>query len=150
MLKTADSQDIIYTSMTDDINVTINILYLFILNRTPSVEIQLMFNEATQKNLKKTYDEDFTEVRVISNFLVQHDIGSAQQVNNPKCSISAHQKKDRTITPDKNNNIAIFDNPDLRKYYAEIDGQRYTRDVISINYTENDFIDQYRDLKFIF
>ena len=39
-LKTADLQDIIYTSMTDDKNVTINNLYLYIPNLTPSVEIQ--------------------------------------------------------------------------------------------------------------
>ena len=50
MLKTNDLQDIIYTSMGDDINVTINDLYLFIPNVIPSVETQLMFNEATQNN----------------------------------------------------------------------------------------------------
>ena len=32
MLKKADLQGIIYTSMTDDVNVTNNILYLFISN----------------------------------------------------------------------------------------------------------------------
>ena len=42
--KTNDLQDIIYTSMTDDINVTINNLYLYIPNLIPSVETQLMFN----------------------------------------------------------------------------------------------------------
>ena len=47
-LKTADLQDIIYTSMTDDVTVTINNLYLFIPNLIPSVETPLMFNEATQ------------------------------------------------------------------------------------------------------
>ena len=51
-LKTADLQDIIYTSMTDDINVTINKLYLFIPNLLPSVETQLMFNEASQNIYK--------------------------------------------------------------------------------------------------
>ena len=51
----------------------------------------------------------------MSDFLVQHDIGSAQQVNSPKYMISAHQMKDRILTPNKNNNIAIFDNLDLHK-----------------------------------
>ena len=46
--KTNDLQDIIYTSMTDDINVTINNLYLYVPNLLPSVETQVMFNEATQ------------------------------------------------------------------------------------------------------
>ena len=48
MLKTNDLQDIMYTSMEDDMKVAINKLYLFIPNLKPSVETQLMFNEATQ------------------------------------------------------------------------------------------------------
>ena len=50
--KTNDLQDIVYTSMTDDINVTINNLYLYVRNLIPSVETQVMFNEATQNNYK--------------------------------------------------------------------------------------------------
>ena len=38
----------------------------------------------------------------------------------------------------------------LRKNFAEIDVQRYPRDGVSINYTENDYIDQYRDFKLFF
>ena len=49
MLKTNDLQDIIYTTMEDDINVTKNNLYLYIPNLIPSVETQLMFKEATEK-----------------------------------------------------------------------------------------------------
>ena len=101
ILKTANLQDIIYTSMTDDINVTINNLHLFIPNLIPSVETQLLFNEATQNNYTISYDEYFTERRVISDLLVQHDIGSAQKVNSPKYSIRAHQTKYRIITPIK-------------------------------------------------
>ena len=77
MFKTADLQDIIYTSMADDINVTSNNLYLYISNLIPSVETQLMFNEATQNNYKISYDEYFAERRVISDMIVQIDIGSA-------------------------------------------------------------------------
>ena len=57
MLKTANLQDIMYTSMAHDINVTINNLYLFVPNFIPSVETQLMFNEATQNNYKISFDE---------------------------------------------------------------------------------------------
>ena len=64
--------------------------------------------------------------------------------------LSAHQTKDRILTPIKNDNIATFDNLDLHKCYVEIDGQRYPRDGISINYSEIDCIDQYRDLKLFF
>ena len=47
-------------------------------------------------------------------------------------------------------NIAIFDNLDLRKYYVEVDGQRYPRDSVLINYEENDCIQQYNDLNLFF
>ena len=71
-------------------------------------------------------------------------------MNSPKNLIRAHQTKNRIDTPNKNNNIAIFDNLDLRKNYVAVDGQRYPRDGVSINYTENDYIDQNRDLKLFF
>ena len=64
ILKTNDTQDNIYTSMADDINVTINNLDLFVPNSIPSVEAQLMFKEATQNNYKTSYDEYYTERRV--------------------------------------------------------------------------------------
>ena len=70
MFKTADLQDIIYTSMTDDINVTINNLYLSKPNLIPSFQTQLMFNEATQNNYKIYFDEWYTERRVISDMLL--------------------------------------------------------------------------------
>ena len=150
MFKTANLQDIIYTSMGDDIDVTINNLYLYVPNLIPSVETQLMFNEATQSNYKISFDEWYTERRIISDLLVQHDIGSAQNVIQPKYLICAHQTNLRTATPDKKINIAIFDNMDLRKYYVEIDGLRYPRDNVLINYDENDYIQEYKDLKLFY
>ena len=47
-------------------------------------------------------------------------------------------------------NVPIFDNLDLRKYYVEIDGQRYPGDNFLMNYEQNDYIEQYRDLKLFF
>ena len=122
--KTNDLQDNIYTSMTDDINVTIYNLYLYIPNLRPSVETQVMFNEATQNNYKISYDEWFTEIRIISDTITQLDIGSSQNVQNPKYLIGAHQTKDRIDAPISTKNVSIIDNLDLRKYYIEIDGQR--------------------------
>ena len=150
MLKTANLQDIIYTSMADDINVTINSLYLYVPNLIPSVETQLMFNEATENIYKISFDEWFTEKRLISDLLVQHDIGSAQNVSSPKYMICAHQTSLRTTTPDKKINIALFDNIDLRKYYVEVDSVRSPRDGVLVNYEENDYIQQYKDLKLFF
>ena len=82
MFKTADLQDIIYTSMEDEINVTINSWYLYLPTLIPSVETQVMSNEPIQKIYKIPSDEWYTKRRVISDLLVQRDIGSAEQVLN--------------------------------------------------------------------
>ena len=78
VLKTADLQDIENTSMTDDLFVTFNNLYLFIPNIVLSVEFQLKFNEATQKNYEIYYDQYLTEKRIVTDLLVQHVIVTAQ------------------------------------------------------------------------
>ena len=57
MFKTADSQDILYTSMADDINVTNINLNLIIPILIPFVETQLVFNEATQNIYEISYDQ---------------------------------------------------------------------------------------------
>ena len=150
MLKTNDLQDIIYTSMTDDIKVTINNLYLYVPNLIPSVETQVLFNEATQNNYKISYDDYFTEKRLISDMIVQVDIGSSQKVNSPQYLICAHQLKDSINTPISTENVAIFDHLNLKNYYVEIDGQRYPRDGVLLNYDQNDYIEQYKDLKIFF
>ena len=148
--KANDLQDIIYTSMTDNIDVTINNLYLYVPNLIPSVETQVMFNEATQNNYKISYDEWFTERRIISDAITQLDIGSSRNVQSPKYLIGAHQTKDRLDDAISTKNVAIFDNLDLRKYFFEIDGQRYPRDSSLMNYEQNDYIQQYKDLELFF
>ena len=75
---------------------------------------------------------------------------SAQQVNSPKYLNGAHQTQLRTIATNKKINIAIFDNLDLRKFYFEINAQRYPRDGVSTNYSENDYTDQFRNPKLYF
>ena len=146
--KTNVLQNIIYSSMADDINVTIYNLCLCVPNLIPNVETQVMFNEATQNNYRISYDECFTKRRVISDQITQLDIGSSQQVNSPKYLIDVHQTRIRADTANKNNNMAIFDNLDLRKFHIEIDGIRYPRDSVLLNYEQNDYIEQYKDLIF--
>ena len=107
----------------------------------------MIFTEATQNIYNISFDEWYRERRVISDMIFQQDKGSAQQVNSPKFLICAHQTKDRTNAPNKKINIAIFDNLGLRKY-VEIDSLRYPRDILLINYEQNDYIEQYKDLKF--
>ena len=148
--KTNDLQNIIYSSMADDINVTINNLYLFVPNLIPNVETQVMFNEATQNNYKISFDEWYTERRIISDTITQMDIGTSQHVNSPKYLIGAHQTRIRADTANKINNIAIFDHLNLQKYYVEIDSVRYPRDNVLVNYEQNDYIEPYKDLKLFF
>ena len=131
--------------MTDDINVTIITLYLHVPNLIPSVETQVMFNEATQNNYKISYDEWFTERRIISDTITQLDIGSSENVESPKYLNGAHQTEDRIDTPISTKRVSIFDNLNLRKYYLEIDGQRYPRNSYLMNYEQNDYIEQYKD-----
>ena len=78
------------------------------------------------------------------------DIGSAKHVNSPKHLIGAFQTADRIATPKKNNNIPIFDCVNVRKYFSEIDGNRYPNDAVLTNGPEYDYLDQYRDLKIFY
>ena len=71
-------------------------------------------------------------------------------MNFSKYFIRAHQTKDRNETPNKSNNIGIFDNLDLRESFVEIDSQRYPKDSSTMNYENNDYILQYKDLKLFF
>ena len=150
IFRTGDLQDIIFTSIANNINVTINSLYLYVPTFTPSTETQLMFNESIQDNYRIFFDDWFTERRVVSDTITQIDIGSAQQVNSPKYLIACHQTAARLNAPDKGLNISRFDNLNVRKYFVEIDSIRYPRDGVLTNYNENDYIDQYKDLKLFY
>ena len=136
--------------MEDDINKIINTLYLFVPNLIPSAETQLMFNEATQNNCKISFDEKYTERRVISDMIVQHDIGSAQQVNAPIYLICAHQIKEGIDGANKNKNNVMFNHPNLREYYVEIVSIQYPRDSLLMSYEESDFNEQYKNSKLFF
>ena len=136
--------------MADDINVTINKLYLYVPNLIPSVETQVMFNETTQNNYKIYYDKYFTERRVISDMITQLDIGSSGNVQSPKYLIGAHQTRAWADTANKNNNIAIFDHVNLKKYEVEIYGIRCPRDSVLVNYEQNDYIEQFKHVKLFF
>ena len=101
-------------------------------------------------NYSITFDSWYTE-RKISNDgkELQVDIGSAQNINSPKYLISAFQTNART-TPNKASNPAIFDNNHVTKYFVEIDGIRYPKDGVLLNFEENSNLDQYRDIKLFY
>ena len=78
-----------------------------------------------------SFDEWYTERRIISDTITQLDFFTSQHVNHvnsPKYSIGSHRTSTSADTAYKNNNIAKFDNLNLQKYYVEIDSVRYPRD----------------------
>ena len=148
--RTADLQDVIFTSIGDNFNVTINSLNLFVPILIPNTETQLMFNESIQNNYRIFFDDWYTERRVVSDTISQIDIGSAKSVNSPQFLIVSHQTAARLNAPDKGINTSRFDNLNAGKNFVEIDGQRYPRVAILTNYDEKDYIDQYKDSKLFF
>ena len=87
---------------------------------------------------------------MLSHTSVQVDIGSAHQVISPKYPICAHQAQNRIDTPNKNKSNATLDNLKLRKYHVETDSVRYPRYSLLLNYGENDYFEQYKNLKIYF
>ena len=59
-----DLQDIVFTTIANDINVTINSLYLFVPKFVPSTTTQVMFNEAIMNNYTITFDSWYTERKI--------------------------------------------------------------------------------------
>ena len=147
-LKTNDLQNIIFTSLVNDINVTINSLYLFVPILTPNTETQVLFNESIKNNFTITFDSWYTERKIVTDGgEFQVDIASSQSTNSPKYLIAAHQTEERISTANKANNISIFDHVEVKKYFVEVDGYRYPKESLITNFSGNDYLDQYRDLK---
>ena len=122
-LKTIDLQNIIFTTLANDINVTIINLYLFVPKINPNSSTQVMFDESIKNNCTITFDSWFTERKIVTDSgEFQVDIASSQSTNSPKSLIAAHQTEARIGTAKKANNISIFDHVDVKKYFVEIDG----------------------------
>ena len=109
-----------------------------------------MFKESIQNNYRMFFDEWYTERRIATDQIYQVDIGSAQSFNSPKYLICAHQTTSWADFPNKRTNISVFDHLNVRKYFIKIDGVRYPRDAILTNYNQNDYLDQYKDVKLFY
>ena len=46
--------------------------------------------------------------------------------------------------------MLFFDNLNVRKYLCEIDGVRYPRGEVILDYEKNHYLDQYRDFKLFY
>ena len=114
----------------------------------PNTQTQVLFNESIENIYTITYDLWYTERKLsTAGNELQVDIGSSQHVISAKYLIAAFQTHNRIGAPNKLNKIAIFDKVNVEKFFCKIDGYRYTKDAILINFPENDYLDQYRDLK---
>ena len=154
-LKTSnEKQNILYTTLGgNDVNVTINSIYLCIPSLVPSAEQQQMFNEAIRENFTLSFDAWVTDRKPVNTGNeYQLDIGSASNINIPLYLIVAHQKtqRDNPARPHNQFNNAIFDHVDVKRYFVEIDGVRYPKDPVETNFSDNKFLDQYRDLKLFY
>ena len=79
--KMNDLQDIIFTTITNDINVTINSLYSYLPILIPNIQTQLMFIESFMKNYTITFDSWYTERKISNDGRELHvDIASAQSI----------------------------------------------------------------------
>ena len=151
-LKTSnEKQNILYTTLGgNDVNVTINSIYLYIPSLVPSAEQQQIFNEAIRENFTLSFDSWVTDRKPVNTGNeYQLDIGSASNINIPLYLIVVHQKtqRDNPARPPNQFNNAVFDNVDVKRYFVEIDGVRYPKDQVETSFSDNKYLDQYRDLK---
>ena len=151
IFKTADIEDFFFTTMANDINVTISILYLYVSMLIPNSDSQVMFNESIESNYTITYDSWYVERKISTDGNEFHvGIGSAQHINIPGNLLPSFQKSDRILTPYKNYNTAFFDNVNVKKYLSEFDGARFPKGAVLTNFPEIDYLDQYRDPKLFY
>ena len=149
-MKTANLQDLLFTTMDPNIDVTINSLYFFVPTLIPDAATQSMFNNSIKDNFKISFDSWTSERKIVNTGLeYQVDIGSAKNINSPKYLIVAHQTNARAAGGKLVNN-AIFDNLDVRKYFVEIDGIKYPKDAVDVDYDANKYVYKYRDIGLFF
>ena len=141
-----DLQDIIFTTIADDINVTINSLNLYVTQLIPSTSTQVFLMNLLWiiiqslsihgiPNVKfQTMVENFRLISVVHKILIVRNIW--YQI--------FKQMQEQLLTKLVTQRYLIII---TSKYFVEIDGIRYPKDGILTNFEENSYLDQYRDLK---
>ena len=141
--KTAFLQHNIHTTIGDDIKLNFDKLFLFVPIIIPDASTQIMFNDSIKNSFTLSFDSWSTDRKTVDTQLeYQVDIGSAQTINSSKYLIVAHQTADRIAVPHKANNVAVFDNLNVRKYHVDIDVVCYPREGVNIDYELTDYVDQ--------
>ena len=114
-------------------------IFLYIAKFILDAQTQIMFNVSIKNCFTLSFVSWSTERKTVDTQLeYQVDVGSAHNINSPKYLIVAHQIAARIGAPNKAENIAVFDNLNVRKYHVDIDGVRYPRDDVSLDYASND------------
>ena len=109
IFQTGDLQIKIITSIANDIKLLI-----------PNSDTQVMFTESNENKLTIAYDSWYTERKLSTDGNeLQLDFASAQHIISPKKVIVSFQTADRVATPNKNNNIASFDNVNVKKFFVK-------------------------------
>ena len=152
-------QDVLYTTLDDiDVNVTINSVSLFFQQIIPSPKKQVIFNKAISENFTLSYESWTKDTKPVDTAReVQVDISLASNINSPLYLIAAHQKTQRLNPASPANNLsnnrfsnAVFDHVDVRKNYTEIDGSRYPKNPVMVNYDDNNYLELNKELKLFY
>ena len=115
----------------------------------------MIFSEAISQTFTLSYESRTTDRKPAREFHL--DISSASNIISPLYIIAVHQKTQRPDPANPANNLsnnrfknAIFDHVDVRKYYSEIDGIRYPKNPVMVNFEEDNYLEQYKDLKLFY
>ena len=150
-MKTTDIQHVISTALGDDIRVNFDKLFLFVPIFIPDAQTQKMFNDSIRNSFTLSFDSWTSDRNTVDTQLGhQVDIGSAQNINSPKYLLAVHQTAVRIGVPNKANNVAVFDDLDVKRYQVDNDGVRYPRKSVNVDYGLNDYVDQNRALKLFY
>ena len=146
--KTVELEDIIYTTIGDNFKVNLDKSFFYVRIVLPDAQTQIMFNDSIKNSFTLSFDSWSTDRETADTQIeYQVDMGCSQNFNSPNYLTLADQTAAGIGVPNKANKFAVSDNLIVRKYLVDIDGIRYPRDGVSIDYAKNDYLDQDRDLK---
>ena len=75
----------------------------------PNAETQIIFNDSIKNSFTLSFDSWTSGTKTVDTQLENLvDIGSAQNINSPKCLIVADETAARIRVPNKANNIAVL------------------------------------------
>ena len=131
---------------------------MFVPQIIPSPETQYIINEAISKTFSLSYESWTTDrkpVDTAKEFRI--DLSSASKTKSPLYLTAAHQKTQRPDFADPVDNLsnnrfnnAIFDLVEVRNYNSELDGTRFPKNPVMVNYEENNYLEQNKDLKLFY